>query len=316
MKLDFKDLPFKETKELPFSLKSFDEETGIFEGYASVFGNVDDGGDRMLKGAFTKTLREDLDRIKTCYQHDPYDPIGKPLEMREDDIGLYVKGKISDTSTGKDVKILLKDKVINELSIGYNVVDKEFNNGVRDLKVVKLFEFSPVTWGMNNMAKITAVKSLKDRLETDEKDLVGNMEIQEIRHERWDIESAFNEVIYDLLEDDEMSNEDKISEFQTSLEQYSTLMTEWFNQMLSLEKSELIDIQTKAGKVLSAKNRKKVKVAADALMGLLEATDDSNSIDDDIDDKDKQKDDEKDLEEKESLEVIEEIKNLLNKESE
>ncbi|PRX17220.1 prohead peptidase [Orenia metallireducens] len=150
------------TKRVPFELKDFDQKTGIFTGYAAVFGNVDAGGDLIQPGAFTKTLKDNKDRIKICWQHDPYSPIGKPLEMREDKKGLFVKGQISDTSLGKDVKILMKDGVINELSIGYDTVKKKWKDGVRHLKELKLYEFSPVTWAMNDEAVITSVKANED----------------------------------------------------------------------------------------------------------------------------------------------------------
>ncbi|WP_018248948.1 HK97 family phage prohead protease [Orenia marismortui] len=96
------------TKRIPFELKDFDEETGVFTGYAA--------GDLIESGAFAKTLEENKGRVKICWQHDPYNPIGKSIEMREDKKGLFVKGQISDTSLGKDVKILMKDGVINEYS--------------------------------------------------------------------------------------------------------------------------------------------------------------------------------------------------------
>ena len=294
-----------------FQVKATDDGKMAFEGYGSIFGNVDSYKDVVVKGAFKETLQDKQGKLKILWQHKWDEPIGKIIEAKEDNIGLWIKAELSDTEKGREAYTLLKDGVIDELSIGYSIIEDEYDRdkGIRYLKALELFEVSCVSFAANSQAIVTSVKSLKDRL-PEGKDLMQNLEGQKIREERWRIESAFNEVIWDLLDDDEMPDEDKISEFQTSLEQYSTLMTEWFDQMLNLEKSELIDIQTKAGKVLSAKNRKKVKVAADALMGLLEATDDSKSIDDDIDDKDKQKDDEKDLEEKESLEVIEEIKNL------
>lgn len=277
MKLDYKNFPFEETKQIPFEIKEFDEETGIFEGYAAVFNNVDDGGDLIEPGAFTKTLQENGHRIKICYQHDPYNPIGKPLEIRQDEVGLFVKGKISDTSTGKDVKVLLKDRVINELSIGYDVIKKKMKDGVRRLREIKLYEFSPVTWGMNKLAIITDVKSLLDRLS--KKDLMDKLEGQELREERWRITSALDDVIYDLLDNEELSDEDKVSEFKTSLEQYSEIMITWFTQMLGLEKSEIRKLEIKAGRVLSAKNKQIVEKAVkssenviDALTALLEAT--------------------------------------------
>ena len=48
-----------ETKyiDVPFELKADDiEESGIFKGYGSVFGNKDSHWDVVMPGAFTKTL--------------------------------------------------------------------------------------------------------------------------------------------------------------------------------------------------------------------------------------------------------------------
>ena len=150
-----------EYKTLLFNVDDYDEEQGIFSGYGSVFGNVDDGGDIVEPGAFTKTIAEGFERVKILALHnDSLLPIGRPLEVREDSKGLYIKAKISDTAMGRDVKVLLKDGVLNELSIGYDpvVFDYDKDSGVRHLREVKLWEVSVVTWAMNPEAVITDYK--------------------------------------------------------------------------------------------------------------------------------------------------------------
>ena len=59
----------REHKAVGFTLESADENTGEFSGYASVFGNVDDGGDIVVKGAFAETIVEDFARIKILALH-------------------------------------------------------------------------------------------------------------------------------------------------------------------------------------------------------------------------------------------------------
>lgn len=145
---------------VPFELKSLDLDEGTFEGYASVFGNVDDGGDVIEPGAFTKTLQERGGRIKICWNHDPYEPIGTPISMTEDSKGLLVKGKISKTRRGMDVLTLMRDGVINELSIGYSLIKHKMDGRIRKITELKLWEFSPVTWAMNPQAQILGVKSV------------------------------------------------------------------------------------------------------------------------------------------------------------
>lgn len=160
----------REHKAVGFTLESADENTGEFSGYASVFGNVDDGGDIVVKGAFAETIVEDFARIKILALHNgSWLPVGKPIELREDDHGLFIRGKISDTSMGRDIQTLLKDGVLNELSIGYEAIDYEIDEEahVRYLKRIKLWEVSIVTWAMNDQATIDDVKSLAEELRTE-----------------------------------------------------------------------------------------------------------------------------------------------------
>lgn len=162
----------REYKSFKFAIESANDESGEFSGYAAVFGNEDDGHDIIQKGAFTKTIADDFDRIKILSQHESYDlPIGKPIELREDEKGLYIKGKISNTSKGRDILTLMRDGVLNELSIGYDAVGVEFDGktGVRYLKEIKLWEVSIVTWAMNDQAKIDDVKSLAEELSLEAK---------------------------------------------------------------------------------------------------------------------------------------------------
>lgn len=150
-----------EFKRMQFKMDSFNEGEGIFSGYAAVFDNIDSGGDIIEPGAFTKTLAEGWDRVKILALHnDCWLPIGRPIELKEDENGLYISAKISDTAMGRDVKILLKDGVLSELSIGYDPIIFDYDeNGLRHLREVKLWEVSVVTWAMNQEAVITGYKS-------------------------------------------------------------------------------------------------------------------------------------------------------------
>ncbi|AHJ88602.1 head maturation protease [Geobacillus phage GBK2] len=152
-----------EFKNFRFEVKATDDYT--FEGYAAVFRNMDSYRDVIEPGAFTKTIKESK-RVKVLWQHDPWQPIGKPVHMEEDTHGLYVKAKISNTQLGKDVIQLIKDGVIDELSIGYNTIKDEWDkkNNIRRIKEVKLWEFSPVTFAANDQAIITGAKGLTPSL--------------------------------------------------------------------------------------------------------------------------------------------------------
>lgn len=160
-----------ENKEIYFSgeLKQLsDSEEGVFEGYASTFGNVDSTNDIINFGAFSETLKRR--EPKVLYQHDIKRPVGKLIEAREDERGLYVKVKLAiNTTDGRDVYELMKEGIINRLSIGFMVKDSEYNTqeGVRIIKEVDLFEFSLVTIPANDMAIVTGIKTALPQTERD-----------------------------------------------------------------------------------------------------------------------------------------------------
>ncbi len=151
-------------KSFPFEAK-VDLDKNEFEGYASTFGNRDLVGDIVEKGAFAKTIKERLPKglVKVLWQH--FDPMGMPKHMEEDSNGLYVVAKVSKTNRNQDRLQLMKDGVVDRLSIGYDVVKREVDDSAKDrtvrLKELKLYEFSPVTFPANEEAVITGVKNME-----------------------------------------------------------------------------------------------------------------------------------------------------------
>jgi len=150
-------------------VKAVREDSNLFiEGYASVFGVVDSYNDIVVQGAFTNTLMNDAKRVKFCWQHNMDDVIGKIIEMREDDRGLWFKAKISNTSKGKDVAILVEDNALDEVSFAYRtkkyLMDEETD--IRKLLEVELIEISLVTRAANPQAVITGTekKSEEEKL--------------------------------------------------------------------------------------------------------------------------------------------------------
>lgn len=156
----------KETKTFSFEVKAIkddDKNHFTFEGYASTFGNKDLGEDIIMAGAFTKSLEEDKE-VPILWQHNMQDPIGKSVELSEDDNGLYIKAilpKDDDLVKGR-VMPQMKIGSIKEMSIGYFVKDFEYKEEVRLLTELQLFEVSLVTKAMNPRALITGMKSLED----------------------------------------------------------------------------------------------------------------------------------------------------------
>ena len=145
-----------------FEIKAAGENE--IEGYAAYFGNIDSYGDIIEQGAFSKTLKENAGRVKVLWQHNTNEPIGKPVQMEQDSKGLYIKAKISMTDVGRKAMELMRDGVIDEMSIGYDIIKDEYKGKNRMLKELRLWEFSPVTFAANEKARITSAKSLSELL--------------------------------------------------------------------------------------------------------------------------------------------------------
>lgn len=140
-------------------------EEGEFEGYAAIFNTVDQGGDIILPGAFSKSLSAiPAQRVKMLWQHNPGEIIGKYLELNEDSRGLFCKGRLfTDLQRGAEVHKLMREGAIEGLSIGYRAKEFSLSSSREDewrrkLSEVELKEVSVVTFPMNEMAGITAVK--------------------------------------------------------------------------------------------------------------------------------------------------------------
>ena len=148
-----------------FDLKAV-AESGIFEGYASTFGNKDQGGDIMEYGAFAKSLKARGARgVKMLADHDPTKRVGVWTEMAEDENGLYVKGQLlTEKSIGKEAYIDLKAGALSGLSIGgrATLTSQDGRKRARMIKEWDLYEISLVTFPMNEMATVTAVKDLSE----------------------------------------------------------------------------------------------------------------------------------------------------------
>ncbi|MGB1235070.1 MAG: HK97 family phage prohead protease [Planktomarina sp.] len=137
------------------------------EGYASLFGVPDQGGDVVQPGAY----RASLDRLKAAngsvkmlWQHDPLQPIGVWENVHEDDRGLYVKGRLlPDVPRAAEAASLLKAGAMDGLSIGYRTVKATKNDqGQRLLHELDLWEVSLVTFPMLSEARIGAKSEMPD----------------------------------------------------------------------------------------------------------------------------------------------------------
>lgn len=155
--------------ERPFEFKSVKAD-GTFEGYASVYGEIDSYRDVVVKGAFDDSLdkryrQKGRKGIPMLDQHDTRLPMGIfPVEsVKEDDHGLFVRGEFNmKVQRAVEAHALADQGALTGLSIGYSTVEDEWDDSgsLRILKAVDLWEISLVTFPAGDSARITSVKAI------------------------------------------------------------------------------------------------------------------------------------------------------------
>lgn len=143
------------------------EDEGVVEGLASAFDTVDTYGTRIAKGAFRASLAEWRKRKRTppmYLQHNSSVPVGRWERLAEDEDGLRVQGRVTDSETGRHAFALVRDGTIGGLSIGFRVraykVEEARGQEPRivTFTAVDLIETSLVTEPANPDARITGVR--------------------------------------------------------------------------------------------------------------------------------------------------------------
>ncbi|TBW40992.1 HK97 family phage prohead protease [Siculibacillus lacustris] len=136
---------------------------GTFSGHACVFGAEDLAHDVVERGAFLASLaRRGAAGVKMLWHHDPAEPIGRWLEVREDARGLFVRGRLLDgLARGREAATLMRAGVLDGLSIGFRAVRgaRDRKSGIRRLTEIDLWEISLVTFPMQPEARIAAVET-------------------------------------------------------------------------------------------------------------------------------------------------------------
>jgi len=145
-----------------FAPRTTIDADGTVEGYASLFGEIDQARDMVMRGAFANTLASrGIRRIPMLFQHDPSEPVGIWLELREDFRGLFARGRlIPEVARGRELISLLRAGAIDGLSIGFRASKARIDpkTRIRRLHAVDLWEISIVTFPLLAGARVHVVK--------------------------------------------------------------------------------------------------------------------------------------------------------------
>ena len=137
-------------------------DDAVIEGYASLVRAGRSGQRRGAAWCLSRFAWQGLakagQRVKMLWQHDPAQPIGVWDEVREDDKGLWVKGRLLEsTQKGREAAELIRAGAMDGLSIGYRTKRAVKNDkGQRVLTELELWEVSLVTFPMLPSARVAA----------------------------------------------------------------------------------------------------------------------------------------------------------------
>ena len=135
--------------------------SGVFVGYASLFGKRDSTGDIVMPGAFAESVKKrGAANIRMLFQHDPAEPIGCWIDIAEDERGLLVRGRLDkNVQRGRELLSLLEIGGIDGLSIGFKTVhaSRDRNLNARRINKIDLWEISLVTFPMLDGARVSQV---------------------------------------------------------------------------------------------------------------------------------------------------------------
>lgn len=162
--------------DLQISRRNYAKNTCYFEGYASIFNTIDCDNEMILNDAvdyinfdhekfFNNGHNNENDenekQIIILWQHSLEFPIGKTISIFKDDNGLFIKGKIlTDITKGFETYRLIKEGVVNGLSIGFTPISSYYNHdNIKVFSEINICEISIVCFPANKDALITDIKN-------------------------------------------------------------------------------------------------------------------------------------------------------------
>ena len=157
-------------KSISAGFKDLDVKSGIVTGYFANFGSIDSDGDRIIKGAFAKTIRENgpqgTQLIKHLLDHNKNIAVGKLQELSEDEVGLYYESKAGRHTNGRDFLLMAEDGIINQHSFGFRIIKEQKRADANEISEVAMYEGSSIQFlGANRNTPVTGIKSESDIIE-------------------------------------------------------------------------------------------------------------------------------------------------------
>lgn len=227
-----------------------EEAQGVVECVVSCFGNKDGDGDIVEKGAFSKTLERWTQKGKLppgVWHHDWKAPVAKTLEAYEAEDGLHVKAQFNlETQRGRETFSDIKAGIVTEYSFGFKVLDAERKEGIRHIKEVELFEWSPVLIGANRETYTVGVKEAEAKGEYLGPYIEAEMTMAAMSR----LNDAVWFRVYQCMEDQQASAEERLERIRATFGEYSEVALTLIEAILAGTAKEDAEAAGKAIKAL------------------------------------------------------------------
>lgn len=168
-----------------FEIREANTEERTLSGVAVPFDQeIEVGG---IKERFERGAIKSVDNVKLFYGHKM--PIGKVTRGEDTDDGFVVEAKISETPNGDEVLTLMRDGVLNKMSVGFAPVKDRKEEGVVVREEVDLKEISIVAFPAYSNADVLSVREETDSQPNKEAQMSEetNNEIVEVRGQLEDL---------------------------------------------------------------------------------------------------------------------------------
>ena len=218
---------FTKSMDLPTASETIDSI--MVEGYASTI-DMDRQGDVVSAKVWQKGMENYLKNPVILAYHEHCQPVGRMIEHRVDDKGLWIKARIS--AAAEDVFNLIKDGVLTAFSIGFRIIDAQYDSAT-ELFVVKELELHEISV-VSVPANQNTIFSLSKSFDTSE----------ELRS--FKLQFALKSESAKELDSSTVANGETIKELNMDSKQIEQLVAEAAEKAAQLAAKHITDAQEKA----------------------------------------------------------------------
>lgn len=209
-------------------LSSFGElrsvgDDGTFEGYLTVWDTIDSYNSTFKRGSFANTIQNRGTKVKVFYDHEHL--VGSSLELREDDHGVFGKGKLNlSVDKASEAFEFMKDGTLEGLSFSFRAIKDAYENGVRVIEELQLFEFGPVVFPANEHAIVTDVRS---------EDFNTSLTQEMLYAKNYRIRDALDVTLSDIWWSSDTTSENVVGKIDMALSGFHVAYLEFANEWIA-----------------------------------------------------------------------------------